>query len=123
MRDDSGRLYGDVRAYIDEEYSGKRKVQDHGNCGTAVETVMTLPAGHYIWGVQRVNARLEGSPFRINEFTISADGITKDKETSVSVLSYFNAIGQRVPAGHHGFLLVRYPDGRVRKTANNSFQL
>ncbi len=117
VRDDQGRLYGNVRAYIDEERSGIRKVQDHGNCGTALETVMTLPAGHYTWGVQRVNARLEGSAFRMGEFTISADGVQETKKTSTSIPSYFNALGQRVPSNHYGFLLIRYPDGHVKKSA------
>ena len=115
---DEGRLFGNVRAYTDKSRSGKRKVLDHGNCGTAVETEMNLPAGHYTWGVQRVNTRFEGSAFRTKEFTVSADGVVETPTTTTTIVppTFYNVLGQQVPASHRGFQLVRYPDGRVRKT-------
>ena len=117
VRDDQGRLYGNVRAYVDGALAGQRKVQDHGNCGTAISTVMTLPAGHYTWGVQRVNARFEGSQFSTAEFTVDASSIHGLPGTAdVAVPQPFNAVGQRVPATHRGFQLLRYPGGRVRKS-------
>ena len=117
VRDDTGRLYGNVRAHIDGPLAGQRKVLAQGNCGTAVETTMELNPGHYTWGVQRINARFEGSPFATGEFTIVSTGIRAQQtgQTSNTVQRY-NALGQRTTNSHRGFQLIRYPDGSVRKT-------
>ena len=117
VRDDDGRIFGNVRAYVEGPRAGQRKVLDYGNCGTAEETKMILPSGHYTWGVQRVNARFEGSPFRTGEFTVNADAVSDIPEHHFKTQpAHFNVLGQRVPANHRGFQLIRYPDGHVVKS-------
>lgn len=115
VRDDQGRLYGNVRAYVDGDLAGQRKVLDHGNNGTAVTTSFTLPKGHYTWGVQRVNARLDGSAFATAEFTIEADGVA-DLQSSSSAPLRYNVLGQPVRPQQKGIQLLHFPDGSVRKT-------
>lgn len=119
VRDDQGRLYGNLRAYPDGAFAGRRKVLDHGNLGPAIETSLTLPAGHYTWGVQRVNGRYEGSAFATAEFTVEADGITEI--TSVegnrpNEPARYNVLGQRIQNPRRGIHLLRYKNGFVRKT-------
>jgi len=119
VRDDEGRLYGNVRSFVDGDLAGRRKVMAPGNCGTATEAVMKLPAGHYTWGVQRLNGRLEASRFATAEFTVEFDGISDPEDDFKGAATQpvrYNLLGQRVPATHSGILLLRYPDGRVRKT-------
>ena len=119
VRDDEGRLYGNVRSFVDGDLAGRRKVMAPGNCGTATEVVMKLPAGHYTWGVQRLNGRLEASRFATAEFTVEFDGISDPEDDFKGAATQpvrYNLLGQRVPATHSGILLLRYPDGRVRKT-------
>lgn len=118
VKDDQGRLYGNVRAHIEGDLAGRRKVLDQGNVGTAIQTSLVLPKGHYTWGVQRVNARYEGSPFATAEFTITADGvdelpISQNLQNATPVR--YNVLGQRVPATHRGLQLLHYPSGNVRK--------
>ncbi|MBR4533721.1 MAG: family 43 glycosylhydrolase [Bacteroidaceae bacterium] len=117
VRDDQGRLYGNVRAYTDGNYAGQRRVLDLGNCGTAIEAVFILPPGHYTWGVQRVNARYEGSPFATAEFTVTADGIHDDSlgTRDATIKSRYNILGQPVSGHHRGLQLLYYSDGSVRK--------
>ncbi len=116
VRDEAGRLLGNVRAYIDGELNGQRKVMALGNCGTAIKTQLVLPSGHYTWGVQGVNTQFVGSTFATGEFTISTDGITElPSTTRTQQTFYYNLLGQRVSANHRGFQLIRYSDGRVRK--------
>lgn len=118
VRDAAGRLYGNVRSYVDGEWAGRRKVMAHGNCGTATEVVLTLPAGEYTWGVQRISPRLGASPFATAMFTVEADGIS-DLPTAAGRAAahtqHFNTIGQRVPSSFVGMQLLRYPDGSIRK--------
>ena len=116
VRNEEGRLFGNVRAHVDEPLAGQRKVLDYGNCGTAIETVMTLPPGNYTWGVQRVSPRFEGSPFRTGAFTIDGDAISDLPATASKANPvHFTALGQRVPAIHHGLHILRYPDGISKK--------
>lgn len=119
VRDDQGRLYGNVRSFVDGDFAGRRKVLAPGNSGTATEAVMKLPAGHYTWGVQRLNGRMEASRFSTAEFTVEFDGISEPEANSKGAAAQavrFNLLGQRVSASQRGILLLRYPDGSVRKT-------
>ena len=121
VRDEAGRLFGNVRAYIDGELNGRRKVMALGNCGTAIKTQLVLPCGHYTWGVQGVNTQFVGSTFATGEFTISTDGITELPSTTRTQQTFhYNLLGQRVSANHRGFQLIRYSDGRVRKSLGAS---
>ena len=118
VRDDEGRLYGNVRSFVDGDLAGRRKVLAPGNCGTATEAVMKLPAGHYTWGVQRLNSRMEASRFATAEFTVEFDDISNledDSKGAVAQPVRYNLLGQRVPSTFGGILLLRYPGGRVRK--------
>jgi len=116
VRDDKGRYYGNCRAYTEGALNGVRKVLDHGNCGTLTEVSLQLPAGHYTWGVQRVNARCEGSAFATREFTIEADGITEGSPAERLSSVRYNLMGQRVPSNYRGIQLLKNPDGSSRKT-------
>ena len=117
VRDDQGRLWGNVRAHIDGELDGQRKVLDHGNMGTAVAATLVLPKGHYTWGVQRVNARLEGSPFATGEFTILTDHVPELSSGNATAAPLrYNVLGQPATTRQKGIQLLHYPDGSVRKT-------
>lgn len=118
VRDDQGRYYGNCRAYTEGDLNGVRKVVAHGNCGTTTEVFFQLPAGHYTWGVQRVNARCEGSAFACREFTIEADGISQEISTAGQrkTPERYNLMGQRVAEKHRGIQLLRFADGSSRKT-------
>ena len=119
VRDDQGRLYGNVRSYVDGDFNGQRKVLDHGNNGTATTATFFLPKGHYTWGVQRLNARLEGSPFATGEFTILTDDITDfpaSSAVSPTAPVRYNVLGQPATPQQKGIQLLHYPDGSVHKT-------
>ena len=117
VRDDQGKLYGNVRSYIDELRNGQRKVMAFGNCGTAGEITMMLPLGHYTWGVQCVNTRFEGSRFSTGEFTVTTDAVAElPSMLNVKEMECFNTLGQRVPVNYRGLRLIRYSDGSVRKS-------
>ena len=98
VRDDKGRLYGNVRSYIDGELNGRRKVVALGNCGTAVSTQLTLPMGQYTWGVQAINGRFEGSKFATGEFAITADGIKSMFNVQCSMVNgkWYDLTGRRL---------------------------
>lgn len=119
VRDEQGRLWGNVRSYVEGEFEGLRKVLDHGNMGTAVAATLVLPKGHYTWGVQRLNARYEGSPFATAEFTILTDHVAElpsASSTSAAAPLRYNLLGQPATPQQKGILLLHYPDGSVRKT-------
>lgn len=118
VRDAEGRLYGHVRSYVDGEWAGRRKVMALGNCGTTNEAWMTLPAGHYTWGVQRINARMGASKFATATFTVEGDGLqglTEYKNSANSLPVRYNILGQRVGTQQNGILLIRTSDGHVSK--------
>ena len=119
VKNEEGKLFGNVRAYVEGERAGLRKVLDHGNNGTAIETAMVLPKGHYTWGVQRVNSRYEGSPFATAEFTVTTDAVGELprnlKRGGEDKPLRYNVLGQRVPSAHQGLQLLHYPNGAVLK--------
>jgi hypothetical protein len=62
---------------------------------------------------------MEASRFATAEFTVEFDGISEPEANSKGAAAKavrFNLLGQRVSASPRGILLLRYPDGSVRKT-------
>ncbi|MBQ8046902.1 MAG: family 43 glycosylhydrolase [Prevotella sp.] len=71
VRDEaSGRIVAGGNSFVGGEKDGVRKVNQAGNAYNARSITLTLPQGRYTYGVQTVNARLEGSVFATGSFEI-----------------------------------------------------
>ncbi len=71
VRDEkTGRLVAGGNAYVGGTRDGQRKVLQPGNAAGARRVTLTLPNGSYTCGVQAVNARLQGSTFATQTFTL-----------------------------------------------------
>ena len=118
IRDAQGRLLGNCRSYVGGANDGLRKCMDIGQLANIDSITYTLPAGHYTWGIQSIDASLNGSTFATGEFDIAdVAGITIPSAISPLPI-FYNPVGQRITSRHPGFRIVRYPDGTVRKQIN-----
>lgn len=115
IRDSQGRLLGNCRSYVGGELDGQRKCMDIGNLSYVDSVSYTLPEGRYTWGVQTVNASLQGSPFATGEFVIGSSDDVSLPAQSASQPTFYNALGQRVTLRQRGLRIVQYADGTTRK--------
>lgn len=115
IRDSQGRLLGNCRSYVGGELDGQRKCMDIGNLSYVDSVSYTLPEGRYTWGVQTVNASLQGSPFATGEFVIGSSDDVSLPAQSASQPTFYNALGQRLTLRQRGLRIVQYADGTTRK--------
>lgn len=116
IRDAQGRLLGNCRSYVGGSFDGLRKCMAIGQLANIDSISYTLPAGHYTWGIQSIDANLTGSPFAVGEFDIEAtdNAISATTVTKRPAVIY-NTAGQRVMPDQRGIRIIRYPDGSARK--------
>ncbi len=117
IRDAQGHLLGNCRSYVGGENDGLRKCMDIGQLANIESVTYTLPAGHYTWGVQSIDASLTGSTFATGEFDIEdADAITAPSAVIAHPSPvFYNTLGQRITLRHKGIRIVRYPNGTACK--------
>ncbi len=79
-----------------------------------------MPDGDYEWGVQTVNAGLEGSKFtKGNDFRVGAgagiQGVLANGNAEVVATEYYDMAGRRVAAAAEGVVIEKtiYADGNV----------
>lgn len=94
VRDAQGTIVCGGNAFVGGEKDGKRKVSQPGNAFNAKSIRLTLPNGTYTYGVQTVNARLDGSAFATGTFTVTNSAQeTADATIPVKVYSIENEEG------------------------------
>lgn len=102
IKTEDGRLLGNCRAFVDDAYCGKRKVEEPGNRGTATSALFTLADGLYTVGVQAVDGRRQGSPFCTAQLYLSNGiptdirGVHSSDNPARRSSSWYNLSGQRV---------------------------
>lgn len=120
IRDAQGHLLGNCRSYVGGSNDGLRKCMDIGQLANIATIGYTLPAGHYTWGIQSIDAGLTGSAFAVGEFDINeGDAIDAPSSFNPQPSSLnphlYNTLGQRITPRHKGLRIVRYSDGTARK--------
>lgn len=108
------KYYHGVPAFVGGDKDGVRTTLAQGRAFQAKKlTLVDMPDGDYEWGVQTVNAGLEGSKFvKGNEFTVGngagLEGVAADAAAEVVATEYYDIAGRRlseVPAA--GVVIVK----------------
>ena len=117
----TGKMYNNVTSFVGGAKDGIRKVLREGNAYmNRTLTLSNLPDGTYQWGVQTVNAALQGSTFANGEQFVIGDGgtvgitINSNDNTNVIPVATYNTAGQQINS-QRGINLVKMTDGSVRK--------
>ena len=116
----TGKMYNNVTSFVGGTNDGIRKVLREGNAYMNRSlTLYNLPDGTYQWGVQTINAALQGSTFANGEQIVIGDGgtvgITTLKNTEeVAEQARYNTAGQQI-GSQRGINIVKMTDGSVRK--------
>ena len=97
----TGKYYHGVPAFVGGDKDGVRTTLAQGRAFMARElNLVGLPDGDYEWGVQTVNAGLEGSVFaKGNNFTVGEGGASVEAiygDAEVVETQYFDLAGRRV---------------------------
>lgn len=118
----TGKMYNNVTSFVGGAKDGIRKVLREGNAYMNRSlTLSNLPDGTYQWGVQTVNAALQGSTFANGEQFVIGDGgtvgittINNNDNTNVNPVATYNTAGQQIRS-QRGINLVKMTDGSVHK--------
>jgi arabinan endo-1,5-alpha-L-arabinosidase len=126
IKNSEGKIVAGGNAFTDGDNAGTRKVSQPGNAFNARSVTVALPDGSYTYGVQTVNAALQGSAFTTGSFTVSGSSATaltaempKVTEAKVNTRgdSYQNPV---INMGCADPSVVRTPDGDFYAYATNS---
>lgn len=118
----TGKMYNNVTSFVGGAKDGIRKVLREGNAYmNRTLTLSNLPDGTYQWGVQTINAALQGSTFANGEQFVIGDGgtvgittINNNDNTNVNPVATYNTAGQQIRS-QRGINLVKMTDGSVHK--------
>ena len=118
----TGKMYNNVTSFVGGAKDGIRKVLREGNAYmNRTLTLSNLPDGTYQWGVQTINAALQGSTFANGQQFVIGDGgtvgittINNNDNTNVNPVATYNTAGQQIRS-QRGINLVKMTDGSVRK--------
>lgn len=86
VKDASGNTVFGGNVIIGGTNDGVRKVAAAGNAYNARQITLSLPSGSYTYGVQTVNAALEGSVFATGSFMVSASDVAQ-KDPAIQSLN------------------------------------
>lgn len=95
----TGKYYHGVPAFVGGDKDGLRTTLAQGRAFMAKKlTLVGLPDGAYDWGVQTVNAALQGSVFAQGKRFIIGDGAGVDtvNDTPVVATEYYDIAGRRI---------------------------
>ncbi len=117
----SKKYYTGVPAFVGGDKDGVRTTLAQGRAFMNKNLLLVgMPDGDYEWGVQTVNAGLEGSKFtKGNDFRVGAgagiQGVLANGNAEVVATEYYDMAGRRVAAAAEGVVIEKtiYADGNV----------
>ena len=119
----TGKILNSVLAFIGGEKDGLRKALREGNAymNTSI-SLSNIPNGTYEWGVQTINASLQGSTFSKGGTLVVGTGKPEvtaidnvEQDTTIKEVVRYNISGQRIQKGEKGVNIIKMSDGTVRK--------
>jgi hypothetical protein len=109
----TGKYYTGVTAFVGGDKDGIRTTLAQGRAFMNKKlTLVGLPDGTYEWGVQTVNAGLEGSKFANGKFTVGEGG----EDTGVSMVNanatvvateYYDFLGRKLSAAPQNGIVIK----------------
>lgn len=119
----TGKILNSVLSFIGGEKDGLRKALREGNAymNTSI-SLSNIPNGTYEWGVQTINASLQGSTFSKGGTLVVGTGKPEvtaidnvEQDTTIKEVVRYNISGQRIQKEEKGVNIIKMSDGTVRK--------